>query len=214
MNITIQDKILFNAKFVRNTTLIKHNTDSRKYEPETVSFVKFDPDNKKDFEGLSKLNKTWQDSILMSHIKRCGTRMMEKNPYAKGTNIYAVTSQTEDFDNLDPKKILSLAQTENCGRKKIYLRVLERNPRSNEYKKIGTATINALKEEYNKITLNSLEEAVKFYKNCGFKKKSNNANEFYWRKSLPKRIQEKHLFSHIHQYFDRIFNKAERPSQD
>ena len=214
MNIIIQNKIPFNAHFVRNTTLLKYDTDSHKYEPDTVSFVKFDPDNKKDFEAIDKLKNKWQDSILISHVKKCGTRMIKKDPYANGANIFAVTSQTEDFDNLDPKKILSLAQTENVGYKKIYLRAIERNPENNEYKKIGTATINALKEEYNKITLNSLKEAVDFYIHCGFKKKSNDANEFYWRKSLPKRIQEKHLFSHIHQYFDRIFNKAERPSQD
>ncbi len=214
MNINIQNKIPFNARFVRNTTLLKYDTDSCKYEPDTVSFVKFDTGNKKDFEAIDKLKNKWQDSILISHVKKCGTRMIKKDPYAKGANIFAITSQTEDFDNLDPEKILSLVQTEDCGRKKIYLRTLEKAPKNDKYKKIGTATINALKEEYNKITLNSLKESVNFYIRCGFKKKSNDANKFYWRKSLAKRIQEKHLTSHIHQYFDRIFNKTKGPSQN
>lgn len=180
--------ISFGANFNNYAKILKKDKISGKYLPENVSFVTVDSRNISDLNALKEVYNAWGRDVLTEGIlnaavaKSCGDRYFLRN------KIFALTSQMEDFENLNPSKILGVADIRVLGSKgNIFLELLKVNPflkgeQNPDIKKIGTAILDSLKEKFSRILLVSLDkpEVKDFYRRNAFKEFPDTLGHFVW----------------------------------
>ena len=156
----------------------KYDKDIGIYNDEKVSFVEIDTSNKNDIKALRDIAFEWCRGDTYAGQIYDDARQKSINRYYDYENklrFYAITSQKDDFDNLDYKKILAVCKSEEKSSEKMYLNYLQVKPsciyeRPSNYKMVGTGFLDSLKKYYDEITLTSLKlkKVLKFYKNNGF----------------------------------------------
>ena len=163
-------EINFRANLINNTSVMKRGVLSNRYLPSEASFVKLDLRSTEDIKTLKKLRKLWSKSFL-SQIYHDAT--MHPNKF----NIYALTTQMDKFEKLNPKNILGLAEaTEDYNSATIeYLQThpkyaYEESNTNRAFVGIGTSLLNTLKgiERFKDIKLISIFSAIDFYAKNGF----------------------------------------------
>ena len=171
------DTISFNARHIKNVTIAKKICNE--YKPMDVALVKMNVNNKKDIDAIYRTTDEWDGSFTAftyDDMKKAVTNKLLKD----NIHIYALTTQKNNYRNLNHEKILGVAEVLSYEGNSNKLEVLQTNPlyASNichkndlEYKHIGNTLLDHVKSEHNDkdIYVVSVESAVNFYKNAGFK---------------------------------------------
>lgn len=167
----------FTANLVARTQIPKRSADD-KFSSVDVSIVELNGDDANDLGALYKTYVLWKSQgrnysayIYNEFVKECEYVDVEQEHY------YALTAQNNGFECLDSEKILGLALfTQTKFDNEIeYLQVRPNtntlNSWKREYKGVGSALVNFIISKYNNepIVLQSVPEAVEFYKKMGFK---------------------------------------------
>ena len=171
--------ISFKAKCINYTTIDKQISQN-KYCKKNVAFAKMNNNSYYDVKALKELSYLWDyDSNLIPAIYLYFSLEDGKN-----SEIYFLTSQTKNFKKIIPEKVLGIIQITNHP-KYEYLNYIQTRPdctaakQNRPYKNIGQTMINLVKKitENKDIVLNSIKEAIEFYKKQGFKVIKNNIPE-------------------------------------
>lgn len=178
MNINkITPNINFGARHVMDMNVGKLNGD--KYVQKDVAFVELDPTDKKDRNALKKIAHDWGYYCFAEDIYNEVNLCLKDNP-EKG-QVFALTTQARNFENLDPDSVLGLAEINTKDKKKlhtVYIERLQTNPEyldayeKPQYRGIGTSIHKCLFKEYqgNRITLNAvpLTSVLEHYEKNGY----------------------------------------------
>ena len=182
-------QISFQAKYISTIKVEKKDESTQEYLPEKVSFIKFDKNNRRDMDALADLYGEWKTATFIDRLIITGRRIQSRFPYYGKTSLYALTTQKKDFDNLNGSEILGLAKVNKTGIRRAYLDIIQVKPDNEDYDKVGTGILNALKEMNDKITLNSVEGVEKFYVINDFEKTDLSTREYVWTRPLAERIK-------------------------
>lgn len=181
-------KQYFGAQYVTKVQAEKYSNDEESYVPSKLPVVELDLLNKKDVRALKELNLFWQGSDYIMNICYDVNRVYNINQDNERTHLYAITTQKADFENLRSDEILGIAETKHPNiNEPVSLEYIQVSPDlqgvfyPSEYKHIGTAMLNFLKDrcKNKKIILTSAVNASKFYEKNGFKKLGTK-NRYVW----------------------------------
>lgn len=185
----------FRAKFVASTQVKKLNTLKNEYEKCAVSFLEFDPANKKDLKAIKDVSRYWCDSRFGWDVFQSADAITYGNLDREANKVYILTKQKNDFDNLRYDDVLGLADVETNQNKegKDYLNLhrLQTNPDFIDkerpmFKYIGTSILNILKGFNKIIELNSVSSAIDFYEKNGFVDLGTQFLRFRWTPEVKK----------------------------
>lgn len=176
----------FKANYIKSVNIKKF--DGKEYRPCKASFVEL---TSKDYNSIDRVVCSW-NQLISYKIANSLKETMDSR-----THFYAVTTQDNNFDKLEPKKVQSLSLVEDFSELKLsYLKLLQVNPKSMspkngslfsrfvknlsiklnlsltapKYKSVGAETIKGIREEIDKenaLTLHSAFDARGFYKKIG-----------------------------------------------
>jgi len=197
MNINITPKLSFQAHPMKYCpTVMKLNNEDKSYRQEQVSMVEIDLDNKKDIEALSNLSENWTNANLITSIYSEAKEMSEEEEYRLDYRFYAITSQNDNFENLDPEKIISVCEIETSeDDDSAFIEYIQSHPDSAhkiypEYKRGASAMLDGLKYYYNDIRLYAIptKDVLNFYKRNDFYPSSRNRHYLCWDKPKESEI--------------------------
>ena len=195
------NQVSFKGTFVNPINIKK--LEGNKYENFPASFVELDPKKTQDLMALETIHKRWNQSF--SSIIYNSAFCSSVNPN-KSKHFYALTSQKDNFEHMNPDKILGVVQFNNIskynridflqvnpmyitGKSKSFISKLFSSKNSQKrnllsFSRIGSAILDSLKQLTDKsIDLYSMPEAKGFYRKNGFVRKSFFDSHFYvWRK--------------------------------
>ena len=178
------NNISFGAKLVSKQNIKKFVENSYKAEDELVSFVKINPKSFYDINALGIVAERNKKCTFAEDIYNDALDFFRQEPTAG--NVFALTTQKNNFSKLDPNKILGLAEVlpNGCKKDGVFMDYILKIPSNTKtatekFCKIGTGMLDGIKEFYKnkKISLYSLADAVEFYKRNGFKCISKNSTE-------------------------------------
>lgn len=165
--------IVFGAKLISNTNIQKLGRD-KKYHDFNVSFVKFTHEHKND-QNVLMTSELWGLDSYSKYISN-NFRNLNYSNNIYGDEFFAITTQKENFENMNPDNILGLMQTsKRCPDN--YVEFIQTKPEfkfgetPRTFKNIGKALLNAFFATLgtNKtIHLDTNHESAKFYKKLGF----------------------------------------------
>ena len=188
------NNINFRAKPINKSLFIKkYDLNKNQYTDFQVAFVKLDKDNKNDIIAVDEATKHWNDGIFIKRIATA-SHWMKTVPI----DIYALTSQSNNFDKLDYKQIIGFAEMrdDNMQKKYKWLHYLEvkydaikvGSESKNKYKYAGSTILSSLKKIYKNISLFSVRHPniEKFYRQNGFIEDYMGCNHYVWNSSKLK----------------------------
>lgn len=188
--------INFTARYIRPANIQK--LDGNTYKPHKASLVEMELSDR---QAIERVAYDWMEPLAEKISEE------SVNIGRGGTHIYAVTNQAEQFEKLNPNKVLGMMlfretpffETHNVidyfqvspdaispsyGDKnnKILTKIMDLifKPKKNEHKHVGQALLDSVKDMFGDkpIELYALDEAKSFYIKNGFKKMKGFANGF------------------------------------
>lgn len=170
--------INFTANFLKTTKIPKLNNDG-KYSNAKVSLVELNKKDNSDKNALKKVANLWNEKefTYASEIFYDAAKPFEYDNITK-EHYYALTTQSENFENLEPEKILGLNVFSETTKPENELNWLQTDPsqrygsiEKRQYTEIGKTIVEYLKEHFtNKpISVFAADDAINFYKQLGFK---------------------------------------------
>ena len=193
MRIENVNSICFSANFV-NKAQIKKIVGGSEYK-DYAYLVKIDPYNSADINALQDTSKYWQYGNLATNIYYVACAVRNGSKYYKNHEVYALTKQASDYENLDSDKILGLVNADKKLDGSFFIEQLQANPdiiysHEPEYKGIGSAILTSLKQLTDKITCYPSPSSLRiFYEKNGFKKSENVYNMYEWTKRTKEKGQ-------------------------
>ena len=192
------DSISFGAIPINKVKIKKYNKLSQKFTDYSANFVKIDAGNRKDLETVYKTAQKWKVRNEAKYIQQIST----SSQWMKGNfiDVYALTLQHDNFENLQASGILGLAEMreDEAGQGIHLLNFLQVRPNAinvNQkykvnYKYVGSGILTSLKKIYSKIYLFSEndENIEKFYQKNGFIDDYKGSRHYTWDSSPFKRI--------------------------
>lgn len=182
--------VSFGASALYLTHVKKFNMDTHKYQPCRATLVKINSKDKQDIKVLSKVNDRWDSglSYLGNIIDiACGDYYNTQDD-----KIYALTLQTQDYENLDPYKVLGVALI-NCSKDSYNsIDFIQADPAykySNGhfrfFKNIGKAMLRCIKKEAGNKVLKvfALGKVIPFYEKYGFVGNPSEKYTMFWNKT-------------------------------
>ena len=172
-NILLKNNISFKAIPIKKTSVIaKESDNSDKFVPKEVSVVKFDPNSMSDINTMKQLKNSWTESQY-AYVIYCKF-------YDKDHSIFALTTQNDGYENIDPNNVLGLIDYKISGENanlwfletaKEFKTSIQDNNSGNEnrsIKNVGktlfTGTVDYLKSlGIKKINLLAVPSAKQFY---------------------------------------------------
>lgn len=184
MIINNNQPISFQAKFINSTQILKH-AGQNVYKPLKTSFIEIDASNKNDIAALDEIVKYWDNSFACNIFATADA--MRRGIFDIGDyKIYALTKQTDTFDNLNVNGILGLVEVTPRAEKHIFIDYIQVNPENiyttePQYHKIGSRILDSLKILADRITLkpNSRGSSI-FYKKNDFKPLPERSDVLEW----------------------------------
>lgn len=183
------DSINFRAKFIDKVQISKRIADTSIYKDVLVSCVKINPKNVDDIKALENISKCWEDSKFATNIYYAACAIRNDSKYYKCNNIYAITTQNSNFNNINYKNILGLVHTCSLDNGDMFIEHLEADPKIvnstiREYKKIGTSILDCLKIMAGRIVCfpSNTKTVKNFYFSNGFLENPPHSNLFIWTK--------------------------------
>lgn len=172
--------INFTANLITNMTVLKRNNEGV-YSPSEISVIELDKNKEKDKEALHDTVVDWYyDNARYIYDIYYEAEKDYDYPDVDQEHFYAITEQSDNFDNLEHEKILGLMLFSETKLNADEINFLQVKPAMNrkqgynrKYKNVGQAFIDFLKETKNKKTImvRSVPEMVEFYKKQYFKVK-------------------------------------------
>lgn len=188
MNIgSINNHLGFKANFECKAEIKKINSGG--YVPEFVNWVKFDRNNLLDVMALSYAARSWEREKFASNIAYRAMLMSETRLKDEPCEIYIMTRQDKDFDDLDDSKILGMAEIEKKDKNSVELNYIQVDPEQTsscqraEYKNIGSKMLDLLKAQYADKIIGLRADAgsvSEFYKKNGFILKDEKKRYYEW----------------------------------
>ena len=175
--ITFNPKLNFTAHYIDNYTVPEFDRKQRKYKPSEIFIVEYDLGNQQDLEAIERAVKVWGKSDSFgSKIAEDAKKIREGNITRRKAKIYIATSQHENFDILDWRKILGLSSVTCHSRKKAEIDYFQVSPTSaynsdyRPYTNVGESIMNLLKQIHRKraIVAEVMYSAANFYEKMGF----------------------------------------------
>lgn len=173
------NNVSFGAKLVSKQSIKKVAENSYKAKDELVSFVKINPKSSYDIKALREVAEKSKKCSFAEDIYNDTLDYFRKD--STSGNVFALTTQKDNFSKLESDKILGLVEVlpDGCKKDSVFIDYILKIPTNvktatEEFGKVGTGMLNGLKEFYKdkKISLFSLESAVEFYLKNGFKQVS------------------------------------------
>ena len=193
MNINITPKLSFQAHPMKyRPTVMKINNEDKSYGKEQARMVEIDLDNKKDIETLSNLSENWTNANLVTSIYSEAKEMSENEEYKLDYRFFVITSQKDNFENLDPEKIISVCEIEETeDDNSAFIEYIQSHPDSThkiypEYKRGASAMLDGLKYYYNDIKLYAIptKDVLKFYARNDFRASTTQKHLLQWNKDI------------------------------
>ena len=163
------DNIHFGANFIGRVSVKKKNIMGR-FKTEKVSLLCIDTLNKDDIQALKHTRETWKD--LTIHIYEDANMFYQNKERSKFHHIFALSEQNDNFEKLQPEKILAeSAISAYPTSKSISIDYFQVHPKHNyfakdrQFKKVGEAMLNAIKKifEDREILLHAVPKSTDFY---------------------------------------------------
>lgn len=189
MKVCAVNNISFRAKLINKSDLGKliEGCYPSCYERQSASFVEIDSSNTDDIKALSEVAKYWMYGKFTSNIYHAACALRNGSNYYKNHKIYALTTQRSNYNNLNSDKILGLVHVSPNDDNYTFIEHFEVNPQyiyasEQEYKGIGTAMLDSLKQVYNKLSCCPLSSkyVINFYEKNGFIKKPEKFNYYIY----------------------------------
>jgi len=169
--------ISFKAKLLGETTVKCYNNEKYAYEDCPAYFIRFDKHSKADLQSVLDVSKSWRpkDRFAKNIAKNFSYEYTKKFNTRYNNNFFALTIQKDKFKNVDPTKVLGMAEILKKG-KTFSLEFLQVDPKYNygvknrKFKNAGLAIIESLKNMRNIKSIILIPSAIstEFYKKCGF----------------------------------------------
>lgn len=179
------NSINFTANLVKRTQIQK-TKDFKTYNPTEASIVELDKYDERDLNSLYKTVVLWNDqnakyssSIYHEAIKGYEYDDVEQEHY------FALTTQKDNFKELDPNKILGLMLFSQTNAKEDEINWLQVRPNTSvkqtwkrEFSGAGKGLVTFLKDTKlgKPIHVQADINAVEFYKKMGFTNRENDGN--------------------------------------
>lgn len=188
------NNVSFGAIPINKVKIKKFDKTAKRYADYPATFVKLDSYNRDDINAVDIVSKKWKGAKYIQQISTAAHWIKDKP-----IEIYALTSQQANFENLQANKILGLAEIRlDENPKNTLLHYLQVRPGAKHvnqkhkvnYKYVGTTILKSLKNIYKDISLfaDSDNNVIKFYKKNGFIDDFDGSRHFVWSISLLKRI--------------------------
>ena len=166
--------INFKASYIHSTNILKKEPNQG-FIPHQVAFVEVEPTNFEDILAINNANIKWDGGeTLASHIIYNMNSIYKKLPQIKEKKFYALTTQQDSFEKLEPESILGLAEVSKLNNETQEIDYLQLNPKYlgkvRELIKMGDAIMKSIKALFpNKmLEVNSSATAINFYRRNGF----------------------------------------------
>ena len=165
--------ITFKAHFINNTT-VQRKKNNKQFENVNVSFVQLNPKSANDIKALYEIDKEWWSFKTYAN----DIRLDFLNDYEPSAKTYAVTTQKDHFEKLNPDEVLGLAYVvDETAQDRVILEYLQADPSNKHaaamatFKRIGSSIIKSLSKIYenNEMILTPKKTAEPFYEKLGFK---------------------------------------------
>ena len=179
----------FSALLVNRRTIEKYNNQKGKYDDSDAYVVMLEPTNKDDIKAVASAVDTWRGDIFGRNI--LDSLIFYKHfPKDSHMEVYAITTQDDNHEKLEPSKILGLAEVYmSAGSSNPYLSYFQVKPNDNrnrnipdEYNHVGQELLGVIKKlfMYNGITTYPTPNAVPFYEHMGFRQVDKATNMYHW----------------------------------
>ncbi len=159
-------------------TNIKQLTGEQTYKNIPAAFVELQIDSEDDLNALETIAYDWQDGDIYARdvYERFRINYEEQNPKTN-ERFFALTTQSENFKNLNPYKILGVAELYKPSENISEIEFLQTSPaylnniELPQIKHIGKAMIDCFKMiiKDKDISLYTTASAKSFYEKMGFK---------------------------------------------
>lgn len=186
--------ISFKAGFVSEQKVYRITPDDAKL-PRKASFVELKFSDLNDVSAVRKVNKIWGNyAAFAADISNdiSTDYYVQEDFLTGGKKYFALTSQKTGFEKLNPEEILGLCEVKKLSDKYNLLEYIQVDPKSchssfdPEYRGLGTAIINGLKNLSQSLILEPVEEAVDFYIKNGFIKEKGSRYIMYLKEAVHK----------------------------
>ena len=161
----------FKASYIDKINIQKWN-NKNKYVPYQANLVEL---NLSDLKVLEEINKKWKNNWLCDEFINWA-----KSLHNYSDRLFALTTQKENFENLQSDEVLGLMNID-LHKRKSELNYIETKPANPDYNKVGSSLINYAKTLTNRISLTAGSKSLadKFYKPLGFIHEYKNNNDRY-----------------------------------
>ncbi len=183
----------FGAKFVQKTAISK--LENGNTSEEAASIVELLSNDKNDIKSFEKTVKGWQKGdefglCIFDDLEDIRDKKMSKDVY----KVYALTTQSDNFEKLDSSKILGASTLKLVNEKENHIRFLQVSPKcyfenkQRGYKSIGKAFIDFFKSQSKNKSLlvQAYFSAANFYEKMGFEIIDVNNLIYSWSKLIKK----------------------------
>ena len=197
------DKISFGANPLNRIKIKKYNSIEKRFENYPVRFVRLE--NKySDISVVDRAAVEWEDAKYIKRIASSSHWMNIRDDVE--IDVYALTTQQNNFDELIFDKILGFAEIRNDAnnrKKRILNRLQVRpdainlgNPHNKKFKHIGCSILKSLKKIYNNLHLESENILTdEFYMANGFIQDNVRYGSFEWQSNIFKRLYLRYKYS-------------------
>ena len=185
----MNNNISFGANFIKSVPIKKYIPDKKLYTETSANFVELSPFDKKDVLALKEIAYEFGDDSYANNIYFNAQFAFKRNNInSEDMGVFALTEQNDKYEFLDARKVLGLAEVSKKEHFNAELEYLQVNPQflnkldKPEFKHIGTAILDCLKEFYNSIKLNSSPNAKSFYIRNEFIETNPETRTYFWKK--------------------------------
>lgn len=171
--------INFKANLIYNDRNVIKFSSSKLSEKHPVSFVRINPTDEKDILALQKAKDNWDKTSFASTILMTALGMFYDGINPDDKEIFLLTEQNSDFENLDAEKILAMGLVMARSKFSKYITYLQTKPqymfknRQGSFiglKGIGSEFLDCCKEKFKdfSLILNATKDSETFYLKNGF----------------------------------------------
>lgn len=171
--------INFTGQHISTTTILKYNGSN--YCRFKANIVELSPYSEDDLQTLKNTSYYWQDNNAKDSLikKMYRTALIFNNKeYLEECcpKFYAITTQQDRFEKLNPEDILSVSQISEISKDLVEIDFFQVAPEceygtfERKYKKTGSEMLNFIKKRYKDsiLILSAIISAIPFYKKMGF----------------------------------------------
>lgn len=183
----------FSAKLINtpNVQIFDKNGSSKSQK---VSFMEYVP-SRAEANALDDAVRLWYEDKFGGDIAYDAMLIADGREDSQKHKVYILSSQTDNFEKVEPDKILGLAHVEKLGKNTVRINHLQTNSnliqtpygfnKDIKYKGIGRAIVKTIQQLNSNcsIILESIYSAVNFYEKLGFEMISPKYFIMKWKKS-------------------------------